>query len=89
MVLVAVLAGSTSDEKVYQKALDVLKEHQIDHELRILSAHRNPKELEEYVRTTDAQVFICVAGLSAALPGVVASQTKKPVIGVPVSAKLG
>ncbi|MCF2141992.1 MAG: 5-(carboxyamino)imidazole ribonucleotide mutase [Candidatus Lokiarchaeota archaeon] len=89
MVLVSVIAGSTSDEKIYRKALSVLEEKNIDHELKILSAHRNPDELAEYVRSTDAKVFICVAGLSAALPGVVASKTDKPVIGVPVSAKLG
>ena len=89
MVLVSILAGSKSDEKIYQKALSVLEENNIDHELKILSAHRNPDELDAYVKTTDAKVFICVAGLSAALPGVVASKTTKPVIGVPVSAKLG
>ncbi len=89
MVLVSVIAGSKSDEKVYQKALAVLAENNIAHELQILSAHRNPDELDAYVKKSDARVFICVAGLSAALPGVVASKTKKPVIGVPVSAKLG
>ena len=89
MVLVAVIAGSTSDNKVYEKAEKVLKENQIDYELKILSAHRNPDELDTYVKETDAKVFICVAGLAAALPGVVAAKTEKPVIGVPVSAKLG
>lgn len=86
---VAVLAGSTSDAKVYEKAETVLKENNISYELKILSAHRNPDELEKYVKGSSAKVFICVAGLSAALPGVVASKTQKPVIGVPVSAKLG
>lgn len=89
MVQVAVIAGSASDEKIYQKALETLAQENIDHELKILSAHRNPDELEAYVKASDAKVFICVAGLSAALPGVVASKTAKPVIGVPVSAKLG
>ncbi len=55
----------------------------------MLSAHRNPKELEEYISGSDARVFIGIAGLSAALPGVIASKTMRPVIGVPVSAKLG
>jgi 5-(carboxyamino)imidazole ribonucleotide mutase len=89
VVKVAVLAGSTSDEPVYSKALEVLTELGIEHELQVLSAHRNPDELDAYVRASPAAVFICVAGLSAALPGVVASKTKKPVIGVPVSSKLG
>ena len=89
MVLISILAGSKSDESVYQKAIDVLKKENIPFELKILSAHRNPIELDEYVKNSKANVFICVAGLSAALPGVVASKTQKPVIGVPVSAKLG
>ncbi|MHA1475297.1 MAG: 5-(carboxyamino)imidazole ribonucleotide mutase [Promethearchaeota archaeon] len=89
MVLISILAGSKSDEGVYQKAVDVLTKEGIPFELKILSAHRNPIELDEYVKNSKANVFICVAGLSAALPGVVASKTQKPVIGVPVSAKLG
>ena len=89
MPKVAVLAGSTSDEPVYSKAVEVLKNENIDVEMKVLSAHRNPDELDAYVKSSDASVFICVAGLSAALPGVVASKTQKPVIGVPVSSKLG
>ena len=89
MVLISILAGSKSDEGVYQKAVDVLNKEGIPFELKILSAHRNPIELDEYIKNSKANVFICVAGLSAALPGVVASKTQKPVIGVPVSAKLG
>lgn len=89
MVLISILAGSKSDEGVYQKAIDVLSKEGIPFDLKILSAHRNPIELDEYVKKSEANVFICVAGLSAALPGVVASKTQKPVIGVPVSAKLG
>lgn len=88
-VLVSVVAGSESDEPVYNKALDVLTSEDIPHELKILSAHRNPDDLDEYVKSSEAQVFIAVAGLSAALPGVIASKTVKPVIGVPVNAKLG
>ena len=89
MSQIAVLAGSKSDAKIYEKVTAVLEEEKVDYDLQILSAHRNPDELAEYVKNSDAQVFICVAGLSAALPGVVASKTEKPVIGVPVSAKLG
>ena len=89
VVTVAVIAGSQSDESVYTKVIDTLKELGILCELKILSAHRNPEELRSYVTSTPAKVFIAVAGLSAALPGVIASMTTKPVIGVPVSAKLG
>lgn len=89
MVQVSIIAGSASDEPVYSKAVEVLKAEKIEFELKILSAHRNPDELDAYIKATDASVFICVAGLSAALPGVVASKTQKPVIGVPVSSKLG
>lgn len=88
MPKVAVLAGSTSDEPVYSEAIEVLKAENIEVEMKILSAHRNPDELDIYVKSSDASVFICVAGLSAALPGVVASKTQKPVIGVPVSSNL-
>jgi 5-(carboxyamino)imidazole ribonucleotide mutase len=85
---VAIISGSTSDEKVYNKAVDVLKEQNIAYDLQILSAHRDPDKLDQYVKQSKAKVFICVAGLSAALPGVVASKTDKPVIGVPVESKL-
>jgi 5-(carboxyamino)imidazole ribonucleotide mutase len=86
---VAVLAGSKSDEKVYNKAIQVLEENKITYDFQVISAHRNPDILDEYVKKSHAKVFICVAGLSAALPGVVASKTDKVVIGVPVNAKLG
>ena len=86
---VAVVAGSTSDENVYNKTIKVLKENNISHELKILSAHRDPEKLDEYLKSSKALVYIAVAGLSAALPGVIASKIDKPVIGVPVSAKLG
>lgn len=88
-IFVSVISGSQSDEGVYQKAIEVLQQEKIPHELKIISAHRNPDELDLYVKSSKANVFICVAGLSAALPGVVAARTKKPVIAVPVSAKLG
>ncbi len=88
MVEVAVIMGSRSDEPVARKAIDVLEEMGVDFEVRVLSAHRNPRELDSYLGETDADVFIAIAGLSAALPGYIASRTDKPVIGVPVSAKL-
>lgn len=87
--LISIIAGSISDEDIYKKAEKVLKENNINYDLQIISAHRNPEQLDEYLKTCDSLIFIAVAGLSAALPGVIASKTNKPVIGVPVSAKLG
>jgi 5-(carboxyamino)imidazole ribonucleotide mutase len=89
MVDVAVILGSASDRAIADKAIDVLSKNNISYDLQILSAHRNPDELDAYVKGSEAKVFITIAGLAAALPGVVAARTKKPVIGVPVSAKLG
>ena len=87
--LISIIAGSTSDKEVYEKAEKVLNENGIKYDLQIISAHRNPKELDEYLKSCPSIIYIAVAGLSAALPGVIASKTNKPVIGVPVSAKLG
>ena len=87
--IVSIIAGSESDKDVYEKAEKVLKESNIPYELKIISAHRDPDKLDEYLKGCKSLVYITVAGLSAALPGVVASKTDKPVIGVPVSTKLG
>ena len=87
--IVTILAGSESDKSVYEKAEKVLKENNIPYELKIISAHRDPDKLDVYLKSCQSLVYIAVAGLSAALPGVIASKTEKPVIGVPVSAKLG
>ena len=87
--LISIIAGSTSDKEVYAKTEKILNENDIKYDLQILSAHRNPKELDDYLKNCDSLIYIAVAGLSAALPGVIASKTDKPVIGVPVSAKLG
>lgn len=89
MPTVAILIGSESDRQIAERSAKVLESAGVDYEIRVLSAHRNPVELEDYIRKSDAEVFIAIAGLSAALPGVIASRTKKPVIGVPVSSKLG
>jgi 5-(carboxyamino)imidazole ribonucleotide mutase len=88
MADVLVIAGSESDMPVVKKATDALSELGISHEVKVASAHRQPDLLDKLVRESDAKVFIGVAGLSAALPGVIASKTKKPVIGVPVNVKL-
>lgn len=87
MVDVAVIAGSQSDEAIIRKVCATLTEYGISYEERVISAHRDPDVLEEYIKNSDARVFIGIAGMSAALPGVIASKTKKPVIGVPVSEK--
>ena len=87
--IVSIIAGSESDKDVYEKAEKVLKENNIPYELKIISAHRDSDKLDDYLKSCQSLVYITVAGLSAALPGVVASKTEKPVIGVPVSTKLG
>lgn len=89
MTDIAVISGSKSDQAIVDKIIARFEENGASYEHKVLSAHRNPKELEEYIENTKAKVFIGVAGLSAALPGYIASRTKKPVIGVPVSSKLG
>ncbi len=85
---VQIVLGSKSDMKVAEKAVAVLKELGIPYRLSIASAHRTPDLVEKLVHEADAEVFIAIAGLSAALPGVIASRTAKPVIGVPVSGAL-
>jgi 5-(carboxyamino)imidazole ribonucleotide mutase len=89
MAVISIIAGSASDQQIVQKVTTVLEEEGIPYDFQILSAHRDPDRLDEYIRTSDAKVFIAIAGLSAALPGVIAARTSKPVIGVPVSGTLG
>lgn len=89
MVDISIIMGSESDRSIANRAIAVLEKSKYTYEVMVISAHRNPNELDSYILSSDAKVFITIAGLSAALPGVVASKTKKPVIGVPVSAKLG
>ena len=86
---VSILCGSDTDLPIVKKAEGVLQDAGVTFETRVLSAHRNPDELREYVAKSSATVFICFAGLSAALPGAIAAITDKPVIGVPLSVKLG
>jgi 5-(carboxyamino)imidazole ribonucleotide mutase len=83
-----IIIGSDSDRKIAQMAEEVLKEFGVEFKTEIASAHRNPEKVEKIVTGSSADVFIAIAGLSAALPGVVASKTTKPVIGVPVNVKL-
>ncbi|KUG20011.1 MAG: 5-(carboxyamino)imidazole ribonucleotide mutase [Methanomicrobiaceae archaeon] len=88
MVDVAVISGSASDAAIAERVFPVLAEHGITYEHQVISAHREPDRLDEYVKSSSCRIFIAIAGLSAALPGVIASKTKKPVIGVPVSGTL-
>jgi 5-(carboxyamino)imidazole ribonucleotide mutase len=80
--------GSKSDLPVAKKAVDVLKRFGLDYSVAVASAHRTPDRVAELVKSSGADVFIAIAGMSAALPGVVASLTPAPVIGVPVSGKM-
>jgi len=89
MPKVAIIVGSDSDKELSDTAASTLNEFGVDYEQKTLSAHRSPKALTAYVEGSDAKVFICIAGLAAALPGVVAAHTVKPVIGVPKEVKLG
>ncbi len=89
MVDVTIIAGSKSDAKIVEKTTKVFDEKNIKYNVFFASAHREPQKVIEIVNSSDAKVFICIAGLSAALPGFVASHTTKPVIGVPVSSALG
>ena len=85
--LVAILMGSKSDLEVMQPARDALNDLGIAHEVRVLSAHRTPDALFEYVGGAPArgiEVFIAGAGGAAHLPGVIASKTTLPVLGVPI-----
>ena len=88
-IQVAIVMGSASDWDVMSHASKLLDKFGIEHESRVLSAHRTPKQLEEFIVEAEkngTQVFIAGAGLAAALPGVVAAQTTIPVIGVPLIA---
>lgn len=88
MADVAIVSGSASDAAITDKVKKVLDAGGISYDAQILSAHRDPDKLDAYIKTSDAKIFIAIAGLSAALPGVIASKTDKPVIGVPVSGTL-
>ena len=85
---IQMILGSESDKSVAEKAEKILKMFSVDYDIKVASAHRTPDYLRELVEKSDADVFIGVAGLSAALPGSIAAHTIKPVIGVPVSGKV-
>ena len=90
--LVAVVMGSRSDWEVMEHCVETLRALDVPHETRVLSAHRTPDALEEFVADVEArgaQVFVAAAGGAAHLAGVVASKTVRPVLGVPMGTQLG
>ena len=89
MVDVSIIMGSESDRPISNRVVSVLEKTKYSFDVKVISAHRNPDELDIHITSSNAKVYIAIAGLSAALPGVIASKTNKPVIGVPVSSKLG
>jgi 5-(carboxyamino)imidazole ribonucleotide mutase len=87
MPLVGVVMGSKSDTEAVQPALDILKELSIDYEVNVISAHRTPEKARQYgqsARERGLEVIIAAAGGAAHLPGVMASWTTIPVIGIPL-----
>jgi 5-(carboxyamino)imidazole ribonucleotide mutase len=88
--LVAIIMGSTSDWETMQNASDILTEFGVAHETKVVSAHRTPDLLFEFAKTAETrgiEVIIAGAGGAAHLPGMCASQTVLPVLGVPVETK--
>lgn len=88
---VQIVLGSISDKEIAKKAVDVLKEFGIEYNVAVASAHRTPLRVEKIIEEAHekgVKVFIAIAGLAAHLPGVVASKTVKPVIGVPADSNL-
>ena len=86
---VGILVGSKSDLPVMEKCTKRLEDLGVDHELEVLSAHRTPDAVAEYVASAPGRgikVFICAAGMAAHLAGAVAARTNLPVIGIPVAA---
>jgi len=89
--VVSIIMGSTSDMPVMEKAAQVLNDLKIPFEINALSAHRTPEAVEKFAKGAEdrgVKVIIAAAGMAAHLPGVIASMTKLPVIGVPIKASL-
>tara|TARA_B100001769_G_C22103346_1_gene595871 strand:- start:63 stop:548 length:486 start_codon:yes stop_codon:yes gene_type:complete len=87
MVQVGIIMGSKSDLPVMKDAIDILKDFNIEHEVDIVSAHRTPKKMMDYAQSANKKglkVIIAGAGGAAHLPGMIASITPLPVIGVPI-----
>jgi 5-(carboxyamino)imidazole ribonucleotide mutase len=91
MAKVSIIMGSTSDMPVMRKAADFLEQMEVPFEMHALSAHRTPAAVERFASEAAGrgiEVIIAAAGMSAALPGVIAAITPLPVIGVPIAATL-
>ena len=89
--IVSIIMGSTSDLPVMEKAAEILNNFGIPFEMNALSAHRTPEEVEKFAKNAETRgikVIIAAAGMAAHLPGVIASMTPLPVIGVPIKASL-
>jgi 5-(carboxyamino)imidazole ribonucleotide mutase len=89
--IVSIIMGSTSDLPVMEKAAEILNNFRIPFEMNALSAHRTPEEVEKFAKNAETRgikVIIAAAGMAAHLPGVIASMTPLPVIGVPIKATL-
>ncbi len=89
--LVSIIMGSTSDLPIMEKAAQFLDEMEIPFEMNALSAHRTPEEVEKFAKgakDSGIKVIIAAAGMAAHLPGVIASMTTLPVIGVPIKSSL-
>jgi len=86
---VGILMGSDSDLEIMKEASDILKQFEIEHEIKILSAHRTPKLAADYAETahTGMKVIIAGAGGAAHLAGVIAALSPLPIIGVPIKSK--
>jgi 5-(carboxyamino)imidazole ribonucleotide mutase len=88
MPKVAVVMGSRSDSETISPAIEILEKLGIEHEVKVISAHRTPEKARQYgisARDNGIEVIIAAAGCAAHLPGVIASWTTLPVIGVPIS----
>lgn len=85
---IQIIIGSKSDEEIAEKVEKILKNFSVKYDIKVASAHRTPDVVKKLVKESNADVFIGIAGLAAALPGAIASHTTKPVIGVPVSGKV-
>ena len=88
---VTILLGSSSDMPVAEKCTKILEHFNVSYQLRVASAHRSPKFVEDIIHKAEedgCQIFIAMAGLAAALPGAVAALTTKPVIGVPCGGRV-
>ena len=89
--IVSIIMGSTSDLPVMEKTAELLNSFRIPFEINALSAHRTPEEVEKFAKgaaSRGIKVIIAAAGMAAHLPGVIASMTSVPVIGVPIKASL-